>query len=97
MSLDQTPDGLSFSELVFSDYARFRPGAKPSWLGVLLRIPMLPGLLASIILRAQQCLSALVMSVSRIRCGRPETSLSVQISAPACRSVPDSCWRTRLV
>lgn len=56
MSLDHTLDGLSFSELVFSDYARFRPGSTPSWPGVLLRLPMLPGLLASIILRAQQCL-----------------------------------------
>ena len=46
---------LSFKELVFSDYARFKPG-KASWLRVLARIPSTPGILASIILRAQQCL-----------------------------------------
>lgn len=46
----------SFSDLVFSDYERFRPGARPSWLGVLVRLPSLPGLLASIIVRAQQVL-----------------------------------------
>ncbi len=64
MSLDHSSDGLSssssdglsFSTLVFSDYARFRPGAKASWLRIAFRIPMLPGLLASIILRSQQCL-----------------------------------------
>ncbi|MEJ7635427.1 hypothetical protein [Aeromicrobium sp.] len=49
-------DQLSFSQLVFSDYARYRPGGKQSWLHVLLRIPSIPGLLASVILRAQQCL-----------------------------------------
>ncbi|WP_275403277.1 serine O-acetyltransferase [Nocardioides limicola] len=48
-------DTMSFSELVFSDYARYRPD-RASWLKVLLRLPTLPGLLASIILRAQQCL-----------------------------------------
>lgn len=47
---------LSFSQLVFSDYVRYRPGSEPSWLRVVLRIPTLPGLLATIILRAQQCL-----------------------------------------
>jgi serine O-acetyltransferase len=49
-------DQLSFSELVFSDYLRYRPGTKVSWLRVLLRLPSLPGLLASLILRGQQCL-----------------------------------------
>jgi serine O-acetyltransferase len=44
-----------FSELVFSDYARYRPG-RQSWPRVLVRVPSTPGLLASIILRAQQCL-----------------------------------------
>lgn len=47
---------LSFRELVFSDYARYRPGGKQSWVHVVLRIPSIPGLLASIVLRAQQCL-----------------------------------------
>lgn len=46
--------GASFTELVMSDYARYRPGGKQSWLHVLLRLPSIPGLLASIILRAQQ-------------------------------------------
>lgn len=49
-------DHLGFSQLVFSDYARYRPGGKQNWILVILRIPALPGLLASIILRAQQCL-----------------------------------------
>ena len=47
---------LSFSQLVFSDFVRYRPGSQPSWLKIMLRIPALPGLLASVILRAQQCL-----------------------------------------
>jgi serine O-acetyltransferase len=57
MSQGHSSDGLSFSELVFSDYARYRPGdTRPGWLRVMLRLPVLPGLLASIILRTQQCL-----------------------------------------
>lgn len=43
-----------FRELVFSDYARYRPGSTPSLPRVLLRVPSIPGLLASLILRAQQ-------------------------------------------
>ncbi|MCW2826326.1 MAG: serine O-acetyltransferase [Aeromicrobium sp.] len=49
-------DQLGFSQLVFSDLDRYRPGGRQSWLRVLLRVPSIPGLLASIILRAQQCL-----------------------------------------
>ena len=56
MSHGHSSDSLSFSELVFSDFVRYRPGVKPSWIRVLLRLPTLPGLLASLILRAQQCL-----------------------------------------
>jgi serine O-acetyltransferase len=56
MSQGHASDDLSFSELVFSDLARFRPGEKQSWVRVLVRVPAIPGLLASIILRAQQCL-----------------------------------------
>jgi serine O-acetyltransferase len=56
MSQGHSSAGLSFSQLVFSDFARYRPNSQPSWPRVLLRIPTLPGLLASIILRAQQCL-----------------------------------------
>lgn len=62
-------DQLSFGQLVFSDYARFRPGQKQSWARVLLRLPTLPGLLASIVLRAQQCL---------FRAGRVRTAQSLR-------------------
>jgi serine O-acetyltransferase len=47
----------TFSELVFSDLARYRPGEKPGWLRVLARCVFLPGMIASVILRAQQCLN----------------------------------------
>lgn len=48
---------MSYSELVFSDLQRLRPTGRASWVKVLLRVPSTPGVLASIILRAQQCLS----------------------------------------
>ena len=48
--------GLTFSQLVFSDLTRLRPGVKPSWRGVLVRIPYIPGVLASVLVRGQQCL-----------------------------------------
>jgi serine O-acetyltransferase len=52
-----TRDGdLGFRDLVASDYARFRPGARFSWSRVVLRVPSVPGILASILVRAQQCL-----------------------------------------
>jgi serine O-acetyltransferase len=47
---------LSFSALVFSDLVALRPGTPASWLGVALRLPFEPGVLASLLLRAQQCL-----------------------------------------
>jgi len=46
---------MSFRELVFSDVAALRPG-RQSWLRVLLRLPFVPGVLASLLVRAQQCL-----------------------------------------
>jgi serine O-acetyltransferase len=46
----------SFSELVFSDLRRYRDDKKPSWIGVFTRCLVLPGMTASVILRAQQCL-----------------------------------------
>ena len=46
---------LSFTELVFSDYVRHVPGGKPSWLKVIPRMFTLGGLMATVILRAQQC------------------------------------------
>jgi serine O-acetyltransferase len=47
---------LTFGQLVFSDLRRLRPRARASWVGVLLRLPFEPGVLASLLLRAQQCL-----------------------------------------
>lgn len=47
---------LSFTELVFSDLARYRTDANPSWLKVLARCLTVPGMIASVIIRAQQCL-----------------------------------------
>jgi serine O-acetyltransferase len=47
---------FSFSQLVFSDLQRYRPEDRPNWFKVLARCLVLPGLIASIILRAQQCL-----------------------------------------
>jgi serine O-acetyltransferase len=47
---------LSFRELVFSDLARYRADANPSWLKVLVRCITVPGMIASLIIRAQQCL-----------------------------------------
>lgn len=46
----------SFTELVFSDMARYRTDANPSWPKVLGRCLTVPGMIASIILRGQQCL-----------------------------------------
>jgi serine O-acetyltransferase len=47
----------SFSELVFSDFERHRNGGRPpSWLQVIPRLVLIPGMLASVIVRAQQCL-----------------------------------------
>jgi serine O-acetyltransferase len=46
----------SFRELVFSDLARYRADAKPSWLRVFARCLTVPGMIASLIIRAQQCL-----------------------------------------
>jgi serine O-acetyltransferase len=45
-----------FRELVFSDLARYRADANPSWLKVLARCLTIPGMIASLIVRAQQCL-----------------------------------------
>lgn len=47
----------SFSQLVFGDLVAQRPGSRPSWLGVAVRLPFVPGVLASVLLRAQQCLA----------------------------------------
>lgn len=47
---------LSFRQLVFSDMARYRADTKPTWPHVLIRCLTVPGMIASLILRAQQCL-----------------------------------------
>jgi len=44
-----------FQDLVFSDLQRYRPG-EASWIKVAIRSTTLPGMIASVILRAQQCL-----------------------------------------
>ncbi|WP_375001001.1 serine O-acetyltransferase [Aeromicrobium sp. CTD01-1L150] len=49
-------DELTFGELVFSDFARYR-AVEPTWFRVLTRAVMLQGLAATIVLRAQQRLS----------------------------------------
>ena len=49
--------GMSFSELVFSDFEKHRPGGRPaSWREIIPRCFVLTGIVASIVIRAQQCL-----------------------------------------
>jgi serine O-acetyltransferase len=47
-------EGLGFRDLVFSDLERYRPNEKPTWRGVLMRCASNPGMIASLVLRAQQ-------------------------------------------
>lgn len=54
MSSLTTSAGLSFRELVFSDLARYRPDERPTWPRYLMRCASNPGLVASLVLRAQQ-------------------------------------------
>jgi serine O-acetyltransferase len=49
-----TSAGLGFRDLVFSDLERYRPGQRPTWPRLLARSLSNPGLIASVILRAQQ-------------------------------------------
>lgn len=56
MEPGDSSQGLSFSQLVFSDLVRLRAGVQPSWRAVLVRIPFIPGVLASVLVRSQQCL-----------------------------------------
>lgn len=58
-----TSEGLGFRDLVFSDLARYRPWEKPTWAGVAMRCLSNPGMLASVILRAQQ----MAMRKGRVR------------------------------
>lgn len=48
----------SFRDLVFSDLARYRADSKPSWVKVVARCLTVPGMIASVVVRAQQCLHA---------------------------------------
>ena len=54
MSSLTTSEGLGFRDLVFSDLQRYRPHERPTWRGVLMRCLSNPGMIASLILRAQQ-------------------------------------------
>lgn len=54
MSTLTSSEGFTFTQLVFSDLERYRPGQRPSWPRVVLRCASNPGLIASIFLRAQQ-------------------------------------------
>jgi serine O-acetyltransferase len=56
MSTRGTSNHDSFRELVFSDLARFRADANPNWLKVFARCLTVPGVIASLVVRAQQCL-----------------------------------------
>lgn len=55
MSTLTSSEGHTFTQLVFSDLERYRPGQRPSWLKLAARALSNPGLIASVILRAQQC------------------------------------------
>lgn len=55
MATVTSSEGLSFRDLVFSDYDRYVPGGKASWLAVVKTGVSHPGLVAQVILRAQQC------------------------------------------
>jgi serine O-acetyltransferase len=55
-AFEPTVTTYTFREMVFSDIQRMRPKKPPSWRGVLIAIPAHPGIVASLILRAQQVL-----------------------------------------
>jgi serine O-acetyltransferase len=54
MSSLTSSEGLGFRDLVFSDLVRYRPDERPTWRGVIKRCASNPGMIASLILRAQQ-------------------------------------------
>ena len=56
MSSSGISEQLSLRELVFSDLARHRADARPSWLKVFARCLTVPGMIASLVLRSQQVL-----------------------------------------
>lgn len=58
MTASGTSNEPGFRELVFSDLARYRADTNPSWLKVLARCLNTPGMIASLIVRAQQVLFA---------------------------------------
>lgn len=54
MPIVTSSEGLSFTDLVFSDLDRYLPGVKQSWARVFITGLSHPGLVAQVILRAQQ-------------------------------------------
>jgi len=54
MPIVTSSEGLSFKDLVFSDLDRYLPGVRTSWLRVLITGISHPGLVAQVVLRAQQ-------------------------------------------
>jgi serine O-acetyltransferase len=56
MSNSGIPNQIGFRELVFSDLARYRPAGAASWSRVAALCLTTPGMLASLVLRAQQVL-----------------------------------------
>lgn len=75
MTSEDPAHGMTFSQLVFSDLRRFRPGARPSWPAVLARLPVVPGMVASILMRSQQCL----VRAGRLRWAKQLTTLGVSL------------------
>lgn len=55
MPIVTSSEGLSFRDLVFSDLDRYLPGRKPSWFVVVASFFYHPGMVAQVVLRAQQC------------------------------------------
>jgi serine O-acetyltransferase len=56
VSGEHSGDRTGFRALVFSDFSRYRPTARPTWFGVLVLLPIHPGVVGSLVLRAQQSL-----------------------------------------
>jgi serine O-acetyltransferase len=50
----QRGQAATFRSLVFSDFRRYRPTTRPNWFRVLVLLPVQPGLVGSLVLRAQQ-------------------------------------------
>lgn len=55
MPIVTSSEGFGFRDLVFSDFDRYRPGSAASWRAVFMLAIGNPGIVASMVLRAQQC------------------------------------------